>query len=370
MSNRDELQQSILDALTQHNSYLQRLSTQSVNEILRKFDSLSLTALRNLRDALEELSEVELKLLAGASYTTPQLAEVRNIMQSWEQSIATELPVLMGESAVALAAYESAYIYRFADKKAPAISGTTLFNKAKKKPYAGGQLLNHIFPSIAEGVRQKVERVIRSGIDAGQTNQQIIQQIKGTKRLDYADGLLDKTRNVIDAEVRTARAHVSSDAYLETWKALGFEYTRDVATLDGRTTMLCASRDGRVQKLGDGYQRVPYHHRCRTVQVGCDADGDMVGVRPYVADDRRVKDIPKDERDGKIGQVSANETYKQWFSRQSDDFQLQWLGPSKFKLYKDGGYPMEKFIDPLSGQKFTLKQLKALDEKTFKELGL
>lgn len=368
--NNQALLQSILDAMTQHNSYLQRLSTQSVNEILRKFDKLSITALNSLRDALDELSEAELRALAAATYTTPQLVEVREIIRSWGQGIATELPAILLDSSVALAAYESSYIYKLANKKAPAVSGTTLLNKAKKKPYAGGQLLNHIFPSVAENLRQKAERVIRSGIDEGQTNQEIIRRIKGTKKLNYKDGLLDQTRNAIDAEVRTARAHVSSDAYLETWKALGFEHTRDVATLDGRVTMLCASRDGRVQKLGEGYQRVPYHYRCRTVQVGCDADGEMLGLRPYVADHRAVKNIPKDEREGKIGQVNANETYAQWFNRQNESFQREWLGSKRYELYKSGGYSMDKFIDPLSGEKFTLKELRVLDEDTFKELGL
>lgn len=368
MMNDQELLRSLLDALTQHNSYLQRLSTQSVNEILRKFDKLSVTALNSLRDALEELSEAELKALAGANYTTPQLIEVREVIKSWGQAITTEVPTLLLESSVALAAYESAYIYKLANKKASAINGTTLLNKAKKKPYAGGQLINHIFPSIAESLRQKVERVIRSGIDAGQTNQEIIKQIKGTKKLNYQDGLLNQTRTVIDAEVRTARAHISSDAYLETWKALGYEYTRDVATLDGRTTMLCASRDGRVQKLGEGYQRVPYHYRCRTVQVGCDADGEMPGLRPYVADHRTVKNIPKDEREGKIGQVNANETYEKWFSRQSESYQREWLGNKRYELYKNGDYSIDKFLDP-EGKLYTLKELKKLDEETFKELG-
>lgn len=365
--NDQELLQSILDAMTQHNSYLQRLSTQSVNEILRKFDKLSITALNSLRDALEELSEAELKALAGASYTTPQLLEVREIVKSWGQSIASELPVILVESSAALAAYESAYIYWLANKKAPAVNGTTLLNKAKKKPYAGGQLMNHIFPSVAENLRQKVERVIRSGIDAGQTNQEIIKQIKGTKKLNYQDGILNQTRTVIDAEVRTARAHVSSDAYLETWKALGYEYTRDVATLDGRTTMLCASRDGRVQKLGEGYQRVPYHYRCRTVQVGCDADGEMPGLRPYVADHRAVKNIPKDEREGKIGQVNANETYAKWFSRQDEAFQKEWLGSTRYQLYKDGKYSIDKFIDP-QGKLYTLDDLRKLDQKSFESV--
>ncbi|CAM9316661.1 Phage head morphogenesis domain-containing protein [Acinetobacter bereziniae] len=363
-----EVQQAIIDALNQHNSYLQRLSSSSIHEILNHFDDLSLEMLKQLRDLLDDLNEAEKTTLTSGKYTTASLKEIQGVMTNWQQSISTILPEILDISMIALASYESAYIYKLANKKAPVISGKTLLNKAKKTPYAGGQLLDYIFPNVAESVRKKAEYVIRDGVSNGQTNQEIIQRIKGTKARNYADGLLNQTRNVIDAEVRTARAHLSNDVYLQTWSALGFEYTRDVATLDGRTSFGCAVKDGRVQLIGIGHEKPPYHHRCRTVQVGCDKDGKLDGTRPFVADNRPVKDIPKDQRDGKIGHVDANTTYKDWFDRQDESFQKEWLGPVKYKLYKEGGFPIDKFVDPLSGRKFTLDELRKVDEKGFESV--
>ncbi len=363
-----EVQQAIIDALNQHNSYLQRLSSSSIHEILNHFDDLSLEMLKQLRDLLDDLNEAEKTTLTSGKYTTASLKEIQGVMTNWQQSISTILPEILDISMIALASYESAYIYKLANKKAPVISGKTLLNKAKKTPYAGGQLLDFIFPNVAESVRKKAEYVIRDGVSNGQTNQEIIQRIKGTKARNYADGLLNQTRNVIDAEVRTARAHLSNDVYLQTWSALGFEYTRDVATLDGRTSFGCAVKDGRVQLIGIGHEKPPYHHRCRTVQVGCDKDGKLDGLRPFVADNRPVKDIPKDQRDGKIGQVDANTTYKDWFDRQNESFQEEWLGPVKYKLYKEGGFSIDKFVDPLSGRKFTLDELRKADEKGFESV--
>ncbi len=363
-----EVQQAIIDALNQHNSYLQRLSSSSIHEILNHFDDLSLEMLKQLRDLLDDLNEAEKTTLTSGKYTTASLKEIQGVMTNWQQSISTILPEILDISMIALASYESAYIYKLANKKAPVISGKTLLNKAKKTPYAGGQLLDYIFPNVAESVRKKAEYVIRDGVSNGQTNQEIIQRIKGTKARNYADGLLNQTRNVIDAEVRTARAHLSNDVYLQTWSALGFEYTRDVATLDGRTSFGCAVKDGRVQLIGIGHEKPPYHHRCRTVQVGCDKDGKLDGLRPFVADNRPVKDIPKDQRDGKIGQVDANTTYKDWFDRQDESFQEKWLGPVKYKLYKEGGFSIDKFVDPLSGRKFTLDELRKADEKGFESV--
>ena len=360
----------IFDALNQHNTYLQRLSSSSVNEILKKFDGLSLEMLTKLQMLLEDLTETEKTILASGRYTTKPLKDVQGVMANWQQSIAVVLPEIFTASAVALAVHEANYTYQLANRQAPQVKGEKLITQVKKTPYAGGQLVDHIFPGIAESTRKKVEHVIRDGIEQGQTTPQIVQRIKGTKKQNYAHGLLNQTRSAIDAEVKTARAHVSNSVYLDTWKALGFEYTKDVATLDGRTSKICAVNDGRVQKIGEGHQKPPYHRRCRTVQIGCDQGGEVDGVRPYVSDKRKVKDIPKDQLQGKIGQVDANTNFGSWFNTQDEAFQKEWLGPSKYKLYKEGGYPLDKFVDPLSGQPFTLKQLKAVDEKTFKELGL
>lgn len=366
----DEIQQALLDALTQHNAYLQRLSSNAVNQILRRFDKLTSDALNDLLIQLNDLTDSELNVLISGRYTTASLKNVQGVITGLQQSLSMVLPEIFALSGVALATYEASYIYKLADKKSPVISGESLLKKAGKTPYAGGQLLDYIFPRISQNLRNKIEYTIRDGVSNGQTNQQIIQRIKGTKKLNYADGLLNQSRNVIDSEVKTARAHISSNVYLDIWKALGFDYVRDVATLDGRTSLYCASIDGRVQKADGTQKKPPYHYRCRTVPVGCDKDGKLDGIRPFVADNRPVKDIPKDQRDGKIGTIDANQTYKQWFARQDDTFQRNLLGKTRFELYKSGEFPIDKFVDPLSGKKFTIAELRQMDEQTFKELGL
>lgn len=353
----------VLDALTQHNSFLQRLSSSAIKEIIQSFNGISNQYLSKLRDLLDELSDAELKALTSAAYTTPALREIRDLFKEWQQSIAVTLPEVFAVSAVALAVHEAGYIYRMASKKTPKVDGDKLLKKISKQPFAGGQLIDLIFPDVAESLRKKAEYIIRDGISSGQTNQEIIQRIKGTKKLEYKDGLLEQSRNVIDAEVRTARAHISNETYLNTWKDLGAKYTKDVATLDSRTSKECAVRDGRVQKIDENHERPPYHRRCRTIQVACNADGDIDGVRPYVVDKEKGKDWD-------IGQVDANTTYKQWFANQDETFQRNWLGKTRYELYKSGQYPLDKFIDPLSGKPFTIAELRKMDEDTFKELGL
>lgn len=367
---KDEIQQAILDAMTQHTAYTVRLSSTSVNEILAKFDKLSNEQLSALRDLLDSMTNAELTALSSAKYTTPALKEFKSTIDDWMTQITAQLQPMFVESAIALTAYEASYIYRLADKEAPAINGKSLYNQIKQKPYAGGMLVDQIFPNVSSTLRKKLENTIRDGISQGQTTQEIVKRIKGTKALNYNDGILEATRKDITTEVRTARSHVTAESYAETWNALGFKYVIDLATLDFRTTKLCSGLDHRVQKLDSKTKRPPYHRNCRTVQMGCDKDGNIDGVRPFVASNKPVSKIPKDQREGIIGQVDASTSYPEWFARQDKAHQEAWLGKSRYKLYVQGKYPLSKFTDPLSGEMFTLAELKKMDEQTFKQLQL
>ncbi len=185
----------------------------------------------------------------------------------------------------------------------------------------------------------------------------------------YVGGIWDAAKVEIERTVRTARSHVANISYDDTWKALGFTHVKFVSTLDGRTSKQCASLDANVYDINKAYPKPPLHYNCRSVLVGCDEDGDIAGKRPFVMDERKVKDIPKDERKDLIGQLDANTSFKKFFDQTDEFFQKEWLGPSRYKLYKEGNYNIDKFVDP-QGAMYTLDELKALDAKTFKELGL
>lgn len=66
-------------------------------------------------------------------------------------------------------------------------------------------------------------------------------------------------------------------------------------------------------------------------------------------DERRVKDIPKEERSQLIGQLDANTTFREFFKKTDDFFQREWLGPKRYKLYKEGKFDFDKFFDPEGG---------------------
>ncbi|NAR85004.1 minor capsid protein [Acinetobacter haemolyticus] len=366
--------QKILNTLVQHQTYLYRASSQSVNELTAQFNKLSNVQLLRLSELLEDLTDSERKALQSVNFSSRAKAsrnieEIKVILNEWFKSIDEDLSSEFEKSAIALAVYEAGYTVALMGETLKT-DGEKLYQKAKKVPFSGGQLVDYLFSDIAANLRKKVEYVIRDGISQGQTNQQIINRIKGRKSLDYKDGLLQSERYVIERQVRTARSHVSNTSYLQTYEALGFTHIKFVSVLDGRSSFTCANLDQTMWKIDDPeIRRPPLHPNCRSTLIGVDADGNLGGVRPFVADERKIKNIPKDERDGIIGQVEANTKFSDWFKDQDDDFQRNWLGSTRFELYKKSDFPIDKFVDPI-GRKYTLDELKALDKKTFKELGL
>ncbi|WP_152634962.1 minor capsid protein [Acinetobacter nosocomialis] len=355
-------QQALLDALVSHQAYLYRLSSTEINNLLTQFDSLSNEMISKLRDLLDDLSDAEKTALMSGQYTTPALKEVRTLVQTWQASVASGLLESFTVSATALAVYEATYQAKTLAEKAIEPNGKTLLSKAKKVPLSGGVLLDSIFARIADDTRQRVEQVIRDGLSKDQTNQQIIQRIKGRKALNYQDGLLDQSRSQIATMVRTARSHVSNVALNETYTAIGVEYVKFIATLDSRTSKICMGYSDKVYKKDEPHPVPPLHPNCRSILIPVtDEQGKTIGKRPF---------SNKVNGEGEIGVVDSNTTFKGWFDKQDASFQKSWLGPSRYKLFKEGKYSLDKFVDPLTGQPFTLAELKKLDEEMFKRSGL
>lgn len=360
------IEKSLIEVLTQHQAYLYRASSQSVNEILTIFNDESAVMLAKLRDLLDELNDSEKVALAGGQYTTTNLKEIRDLIYQWFTTVNTSLPEAFAVSASALAVYEANYMAKLYGSKIKKPNGEKLFTAAKKIPLVGGALVDELLSKIAESARLKVEYAIRDGISSGKTNQEIVQRIRGTKRLNYEDGILTSTKYDIDRTVRTVRSHVANQSYLNSFTQIGFEYVRLVATLDGRTSKLCASLDGTVWEINDPAKRVPpLHPNCRSILVPVEKDGRLVGERPFVMDERPVKDIPKDERDQLIGQLDANTTFREFFKKTDDFFQKEWLGPKRYQLYKEGKFDFDKFFDP-EGRLYTLEELEKVDKVNFK----
>lgn len=393
MASLSDAQRAIVAALAQHTSYTHRASTEVVNRLWLELDRIGLALAKELLPLLEALSPGEREAFLAGRYPTDALKAIRDEIEQAGKAINTAIRTEWATSSLALAGYEIAYITQVMNKAVDGLPKTKVstakaVKDAAAKPVFGGQLLDNLLTDISVQARARIYAGIRQGIGEGQTNAGIIRALRGTDKLRYQDGLIHRSKLDVERVVRTARSHISSIAYENTYKTLGVKYLVVSATLDGRTSKYCAAMDGTRYEIDTDYPRPPYHYSCRT-QLVPSLDGDIVGNRPFVRslkvrggyrigeDGERTPRAPsfrsigkmtkaQRERAGlKVGQVNASTNYSKWFANQDAAYQREWLGPKRYQLYKQGGYDLSRFVDP-RGREYTLNELRQRDAETFK----
>ncbi len=73
------------------------------------------------------------------------------------------------------------------------------------------------------------------------------------------------------------------------------------------------------------------------------------------------------------GQVAADLSYYDWLKLQPSAFQDQALGPTRAKLFRDGGLTLERFSELQLDRNFkplTLEQMKKLEPLAFERAGI
>lgn len=259
-------EKNMLDALIQHQVYTYRTGTAVVNELNGEFTKSTNSFANKLRDLLDDLTDAEKEALTLGRYTTDTLKEVKQAFDDWYSVVTVSLPETFAVSAVALATYESIYVSKLYGEEIE-LNGAKVFSRAKNQPIVGGQLYSEIWKGLAESTRNKALYAVREGIQNGLTTAQIVNEIRGTRtkvgdKYEYVGGIVEQAKHQIEASVRTVRSHVANTAMTETFDALGFGYVKDVATLDGRTSIQCRNRDSVIQKADKITHRPPYHFNC------------------------------------------------------------------------------------------------------------
>lgn len=217
---------------------------------------------------------------------------------------------------------------------------------------------------VADRVGSELARAeaLGEGIPAITARLRTVEGLAGSRAEALARTLVTDVGN----RARVALVQESFGTLVQGWRYL--------ATLDGRTSKICAWLDGRTWRLGDEeIRRPPLHPSCRSVLVPLtDPRRTADGQRPAVSDTRTPKQRDKDfrrdamarvgrsrwlrlnERDRRVligrersrwrssnvGQVSADTDFESWLSRQSSDFQLDYLGPTRFRAF-ERGLPLE-----------------------------
>lgn len=186
------------------------------------------------------------------------LSEVRVLRAGAYAAIASTLQ----EEASSFAAYEARWQAALleetliVDVSIAAPTAEVLEAAVFSRPFAGA-----LFETWVDGMEPadlaRIERSIQAGVVEGRTTQQIVRDIVS------GSGALEDSRRGAEAVARTALNHVATQAREEVYRANAdlVREVRWVSTLDGRTTLLCASRDGHTFPVREG-PRPPAHWRC------------------------------------------------------------------------------------------------------------
>jgi SPP1 gp7 family putative phage head morphogenesis protein len=207
--------------------------------------------------------------------------------------------------------------------------------------------IRQIFKGFTDRAAKQVAQQISDGAILGETNQQI------TNRLQQLNGL---HKNQAMTITRTVTNNISAIARDEVMRANedvldGYEW---VAALDNRTTLICASRDGKVYSFSDpDAPRPPAHFNCRSVTIP--------KVKPEFDLGADVKTTRTARGADGAERIDSDTNYEAWLRRQPASFQDEVLGRERGKLFRGKKLKLERFVDD-NGKPIPLDQLRVLDE--------
>lgn len=207
-----------------------------------------------------------------------------------------------------------------------------------------------------------IDGLIRQGVVEGATNSQILQNLRGTKILNYRDGLLGgQTLNQSRSMIRTAVRHVASVAQSQTALANEKEFPQYqwITTLDGRTSEICASLSLQIFPTGEG-PLPPAHINCRSAVV-------------YLADEKFAGLDAGGTQASTFGPVPKGQTYYQFTKNQNAKWQDFAIGKTHGKLLRNGGLSADEFAKLRLDKNFkprTLAQMEKVNPGAFAKANI
>jgi len=321
MAANDEL----FDISVRHQVFLERLKTGESNDILTLFN------LGVAKEIGNTVLKFEPTLRANKRFKTMQ--------QSYEASIAAAFLEITGRHAASsseIALMEAAFQIKSLNEVGRpiglefALPSRTQLKAIANQELVRGKLVKQWFSEIGEDLASRVTAEIQIGLVEGESIPQIVRRIRGTRAAGFSDGIINKTRNELDAIVRTSVNNVTTQAKELTYAANSdaIEAVLYIATLDSGTTVICGNLDGQTFPIGEG-PRPPQHFRCRSTTSAI--------IKPLneIPGLENIGDLPPSVRASFNGQVPATTTYPTFLNRQTNAFQNEALGRGKADIFRD-----------------------------------
>ena len=219
--------------------------------------------------------------------------------------------------------------------------------------------------------QNKFEDTVRMGMMQGQTTDNIVRSLIGTKVNKYKDGALTPQYRGAEAVTRSSIQTVANTARLDTYQnnsdiIKGIEWS---STFDNRTSQICMALDGlqwdmNYNPIGHSKAFVgsTAHWNCRSTQVPITKSWEELGSKVKV-------EVPVSTRASMDGQVAGGKNYEQWLGTKSKAFQVEVLGVEKQKLWKAGKIGFTDLVNQ-RGNPLTLAELQNKIKKPVKVVKL
>lgn len=363
----------LLDESIAHALYLSRYSTGTAKKMVKL-----------LNDSDKELSARLLVALEDAdadSLTVQRLNTLLRDVRKFNSQAVEHVFSALGNDLRDYASYEAQYQYDLLSHLLPDIvterypltglSPHQVYAAAMARPFQG-RLLSEWADNIADDRMTRINNAVRLGYLNGDTTEQIIRKIRGSRARQYKDGIIESGRRNVMAVVKTAVGHIAAVARDDFASANDsvIKGKRWVSTLDLRTTPGCIIRDGREYTVDNkpvGHH-IPWlqgpgrlHFCCRSVYTFITKTFREMGID--------IDEIPEATRASMDGPVPASTTYVEWIQRQSPERQKKVLGAIRAKLLRDGGIKPDEFFTD-RGEWMTLEELKETDYQAFADAGV
>ena len=325
----------LLDEAVRHRIALSRYSTATVRKVLAQLNRTDAELVQRILRADNEgrdprqlervLDEVRALQADGWSVLRSRLTDDLSDLAAAERDFAARM-VRFGQRSVGASA------------AAGAPTSAQVVAAVNARPF-NGRFLRDWLAEAEAGAAKRVRETLRQGFVEGRSVADLVRDIRGTRALQYRDGVLEISRRGAEAMVRTAITHTAAVSSRVTYEAMGVAKATFVAVLDGRTTLTCAGLNGKTFPL-DRFPYPPRHVNCRSTMVPEIEGLDPVPVRDYGA----------------------------WLRSQPASVQDDILGRTRGKLFREGGLEVDRFTDS-KGKVLTLEQLRRRDSGAFEDIA-
>lgn len=355
------LSQSIAHAVD-----LQRFSNGVVQRIIGKLNAADKRLYAELVQAIESMQ--------GTAYSIERLESLLGSVRATNAAAYELIGRELTEELRRFTEYEASYQAQALKAALPvqvsvaAISPAQAFTAAYAQPFRvskdGAVPMAQYLAALTDARAKQVRDAVSLGWLEGETTDSIVRRIRGTKARNFEDGLMEGSRRHLEGMVRTATNHMANVTQQKTLEA-----NQDVvkgwafhATMDGRTSITCASLNGKVFPVGKG-PIPPLHINCRSAATPVLKSYREMGI-----------DIPEVVVEGRTratldGQIPADTTFTAWLKSKPAAFQDEILGSTRGKLFRANEIEVDRFTNN-KGKVYTLDQLRERDAALFKKAGI